>query len=133
MKRGFTLVELLGVIVILGIIAVIAFPSIINQITDARNNINENTNTLIFDAAENYFLDHADLTTASGSKYYCTTLEVLVDEGLLNEPIKNAETGTPYDVSKTAVRLKYEGKHKFSNGEIGSTNSFTCIKVGLSS
>lgn len=124
--------ELLGVIVILGIIAVIAFPSIINQITDVRNNINENTNTLIFDAAENYFQANADLTANMEGKNYCTTLEVLVDEGLLNEPIKDAETGNPYDLTKTVVRLTYDGKHKFSNGQIGTLNSFACVKVGLS-
>ena len=47
MKKGFTLVELLGTIVILGIIAVIAFPAIINQITDARGDINDSGNLLI--------------------------------------------------------------------------------------
>lgn len=131
MKRGFTLVELLGVIVILGIIAVIAFPSIINQITDARNNVNKSTNDLIFDAAETYFEDNLDLTSLKNGQYYCTTLEVLVDEGLLNEPIKNADTGKKYDIAKTAVRLKYEGNHQFSNGKIASTSTLTCIKVGL--
>lgn len=133
MKRGFTLVELLGVIVILGIIAVIAFPSIINQITDARNNIEENTNTLIFDAAESYFEDYANLDSTSSGKYYCVTLETLVDEGLLNEPIKNAQTGKKYDVTKTSVRLKYAGKHQFTDGRIGATTTLTCIKVGVGS
>lgn len=131
MKRGFTLVELLGVIVILGVIAVIAFPSIINQITDARNNVEGSTNTLIFSAAKLYFEDYADLTETSRGKYYCTTLEALVDEGLLNEPIKDAQTGKKYDIKKTTVRLKYDGKHSFSDGKIGPSNTLTCIKVGV--
>lgn len=131
MKRGFTLVELMGVIVILGIIAVIAFPSIINQINDARENINENTNILIIDAAETYFEENVELNTTTEGKYYCTTLEVLVDEGLLNEPIKDAETGEKYDITKTAIRLKYNGNHQFSDGKIGPTASLTCIKVGV--
>lgn len=129
MKKGFTLVELLGTIVILGIIAVIAFPAIINQITNARGDINDSGNLLIFDAAENYFLDYADLTNASGQKYYCVTLEQLVDEGLLNEPVKNAETGKDYNLTKTSVRLKYVGNSQFEDGQIGPTTSFSCIKM----
>ncbi len=129
MKKGFTLVELLGVIVILGILAVIAFPTIINQITSARGEIDDSSNMLIFDAAENYFLEYANLSEETGQKYYCVTLEQLVDEGLLNEPLKNAETGKKYDIKKTSVRMKYEGNNTFNQGEIGATTTFSCIKM----
>ena len=131
--RGFTLVELLGVIVILGILAVIAFPAIINQVTDARGEINDSNTLLIIDAAENYILDYADLSETNGQQNYCVTLEQLVDEGLLNEPVKNAETGKNYNLAKTSVRLKYTGNSRFEGGEIGPTTTFSCIKleVGL--
>lgn len=37
-KKGFTLVELLAVIVVLAIIMIIAVPSVLNSMTDARRN-----------------------------------------------------------------------------------------------
>ena len=81
------------------------------------------------DAAENYFLEYANLSEETGQKYYCVTLEQLVDEGLLNEPLKNAETGEEYNIKKTSVKMKYDGKNKFSEGEIGLTSTFSCIKM----
>ena len=40
-KKGFTLVELLGVIVILGIIGLIVTPLVLGTINDSEENVNE--------------------------------------------------------------------------------------------
>ena len=39
MKKGFTLAELLGVIVILGLIALLSFPPIVSQIKKSKKEI----------------------------------------------------------------------------------------------
>ena len=51
-KNGFTLVELLAVIVILAIILVIAVPSIMNTIEDSRKGALESSTKMIASAAE---------------------------------------------------------------------------------
>ena len=51
-KNGFTLVELLAVIVILAIILVIAVPSIMNTIEDSRKGAIESSVKMIASAAE---------------------------------------------------------------------------------
>ena len=38
-KKGFTLVELIGVVVILGLVALVAFPSLLNQINNSKKQI----------------------------------------------------------------------------------------------
>lgn len=53
-EDGFTLVELLGVIVILGIILAIAVPSIGNVIEGAREDSKDAQIELVLDAAELY-------------------------------------------------------------------------------
>ena len=55
-EEGFTLVELLGVIVILGIILAIAVPGIGKIIDNAKEDTADRQEELILDAAQLYFL-----------------------------------------------------------------------------
>ena len=54
MKKGFTLVELLSIVIILGIVAVIATPITMNVIGNARRKANYVTAVNLIKAAENY-------------------------------------------------------------------------------
>ena len=56
-EEGFTLVELLAVIVILGIIVAIAIPAIGNVIENADKNATAAEQEMIVDAARLYFMD----------------------------------------------------------------------------
>lgn len=53
-KKGFTLVELIGVVVILGLIALVAFPALLNQINDSKKQVSDSQKQLIIAAAKNY-------------------------------------------------------------------------------
>ena len=53
-KNGFTLAELLGVIVILAAVALVAFPPIINQIKKSRGELDDALNKLIYSASNQY-------------------------------------------------------------------------------
>ena len=57
-EKGFTLVELLAVIVILGIIVAIAIPAIGNVINKAGDDAGKAEITLITDAARLYEIQH---------------------------------------------------------------------------
>ena len=52
-KNGFTLVELLAVIVILAVILVIAVPQIISTINESRKGVLESSAKLIASSVEN--------------------------------------------------------------------------------
>ena len=58
MKRGFTLVELLAIIIILGIIITIAYPAIKHQIVSSQNASYDRTIKSIEEAARNYGVEH---------------------------------------------------------------------------
>lgn len=53
-NKGFTLVELLAVIVILGIIAIVTVPNVINVLNDSSVNLNKKQKEQILNAARMY-------------------------------------------------------------------------------
>jgi type IV pilus assembly protein PilA len=64
-QEGFTLVELLAVIVILAIIAAIAIPAIGHIINSSREKAEVNDALQIIDAAKLYVTDHSDYTSGT--------------------------------------------------------------------
>ncbi len=86
-KKGFTLVELIGVVVILGLIALIAFPALLNQINTSKNEVSESVRELVISSSKSYVEDDTQLAP----KKYCITLEELIDGGYLTEGIVSSE------------------------------------------
>lgn len=60
MNKGFTLIELIGTVVILAIISLIAFPSIINLLNKSNDNIDTHTREFIQTAALDFVNDNKD-------------------------------------------------------------------------
>lgn len=92
MKKGFTLVEVLGVIVILGIIAIITYPAIDNTIKESREKAYQENIKNIEDVAVTYSVSN-DL--GYNTQYQKLDLQTLKDAGLLNDkdivnPIDNS-------------------------------------------
>ena len=90
-KNGFTLAELLGVVVILAAIALIAFPPIINQIKSSRKDLDNALNSLILTSAEQYLEEN---NYPLNNSTYCIQLSVLVEDGKLVEPIIDSKGNT---------------------------------------
>lgn len=94
-EEGFTLVELLAVIVILGIIVAIAIPAIGNVIERADTQAEAAEEELIYDAARLYFIGEEDPDDP-------VTVQTLIDEGYLNLRQGNIEDRTR-EITKEAA------------------------------
>jgi prepilin-type N-terminal cleavage/methylation domain-containing protein len=105
MKKGFTLVELLGTIVVLGIILTIAIPSIIQ--TMRRANINEANAYLVrlYNASETYIelnKQSFDQLKTPGGKVDIP-VKYLIDEGMIRELGQDPASGSMITEDWTVV------------------------------
>ena len=64
-KKGFTLIELISVIVILSIIIMLIIPTIINNISDKKEDAYQKNIDIILSAARGYVIDYDIETPAS--------------------------------------------------------------------
>ncbi len=108
MKKGFTLVELLAVIVILAIILAIAIPGIGTIIEKSKVSSYNSQMDLIKRATSLYVSQYGDGSTTS------VRLDQLISKGLISSNIKNPITNQPFDnitidVSGENAYAVYEG------------------------
>lgn len=90
-KKGFTLVELLAVIIILALLAMLTNVAVTKIVKDARKDMSDLQMELIRSAAETWGSENINKLPSIG---YCKylTVEDLKDYGLLNSSIIDSET-----------------------------------------
>jgi competence protein ComGC len=130
MKRdAFTLIELLGVIIILGLITLVSFPPLLKQIKQSRNGLDSATSALIIDAAKDYYYDNSDRFQNVEGLVYCLGMNSLFDGGYINEKIKDKDLE---DISKLkSVRLIYTNG-KFNYEIVDSCDDSVAIRNNVS-
>lgn len=107
-KKGFTLVELLGVIVVLSVIAVIITPIITGVLKQQRESLYNSQIKLVIDAARNYVMDNSD--TLNINEYGITILTSdLYDKGYINRDVKDPRNGQAFDAC-VKVSWDYENE-----------------------
>ena len=96
MKRnGFTLVELISVMVILAVIALITVPALLNVIKDTKQKAYDRNITMIKIAMENWKNKNSNLLPKKGEMIYLTISE-LKHEGYLEQDVYNPLTEKPF-------------------------------------
>lgn len=110
--RGFTLAELMGVIIIIALLLIFALPNIINFIKSSNKKIGDVTLDLIYSASEDYVNENKNEFPKVEENIYCIPLRDLVDDGKLKSPIKLSSNSE--DVTDTMqVEVIYDEKFKY--------------------
>lgn len=89
-KKGFTLAELLGVIVILGILGIIAITAVDQNIKKSRQRTCKTQEKNIIEGAKMWQIDNPGITA-------CVKISVLSDAGYIEEDLINPMTETNYN------------------------------------
>ena len=98
MKKGFTLIELMGVIVILAILSIITVVGVDKMLSDGRNNLYEDQVKIIELSAKSYIAENPSLKPLPG-EITTITIQDLVDNGFLKENINNPKTEENFDLT----------------------------------
>lgn len=98
MKKAYTLIELLSVIVILAIISAIAYPKIIDVIASSKISAYNSAKGNIIQSAKLKYL--ADVNSSKVQEY---SVDELIEEGYLNEETKNPLTNQKYENTKILI------------------------------
>lgn len=98
MKKGFTLIELLAVLALLGIIILVAIPSLVNSNQKQKQNEKDRFNEIINDACETY---------VSVEKINDNTIQVstLIEKGYLSGDLVNPNTGKKISTEYKSVNI----------------------------
>lgn len=112
-KNGFTLVELLATIMLLGILMAIGTGIVINSLGSAKSNIDEVQKKMILSTAESYFNENVNIT--SDTEYYICVRKDLIDNGYMSE-FKNKDG--KYGYGKVKINVTFD-----SNGIVKTVSS----------
>lgn len=128
-NKGFTLVEILAVVVILGVLSTIMIPSVTSIIKKNRVENQENFKSSLISATKAYITDNKykiEFSTSNcSSGYKCIskidntaiadnkiTLKILVDNGYLNENLKEPATNKKVNQTSSYITVKYNINQK---------------------
>lgn len=116
-KKGFTLIELVGVIIIISILSLLFFPSLINQFKKTSDNMDETTKKIIIDSAKIY-MDNNE-SNFDKSKTYCISISTLIDNEYLEDNF--TEYDKDYIIKNKVVQAIGNGD-KFNYSIISENN-----------
>ena len=111
MKKGFTLIEILAVVTIIGLLFVLVIPKITNSLSNKKEDISVINERLIISAAKNYVEDYIDEFAKENSKTYCLPIKTLIKENYLEEA--KDITNDKDIVNTKCVKITFENSFKY--------------------
>ena len=117
-KKGFTLAELLGVLVIIALLLILIIPGVINRLSNSGDEAKDAENEIIYNAADQYIKEHPKDYPPGKSGRYCITIQSLIDAGLLAEPVTDVNTGEDLSDKSVMVTIYSTGNtdHEIKEG-----------------
>jgi type IV pilus assembly protein PilA len=112
-NKGFTLIEILAVIVVLAIVSVIVVPAIDRFLRNADNTAYQVQIDAIIDAVKNWEADHPSSLPANNGDEYVVYLSELKAGNYVREDLINPRTKEAFSNNLTITIINENGKHRY--------------------
>lgn len=112
MKKGFTLIEILAVVTIIGLMFILVIPKITTSLKNKKKDVDTTTNNLIVTAAKSYVLDNSSKFDKIDNNIYCLPITTLTKKDYLDSPVKNITDDKDITNSKS-VKISYNKGFKY--------------------
>ena len=124
-NRGFTLLELLGVIVILALLTTLVFPSVLNVIKKSSNRTDKISMDLINNAADIYIENHANSFKKRNGSKFIIDMKELIEDGNLPSNLKISDIE---DIEEKCVQVTYiNNKYSYELKDKGTCEMFLAL------
>ena len=110
-NKGFTLIELMAVVIIIGLIAILTIPNIVNQIKKGKEAINNNINDIVISAAKKYVNDNKNDYIKDSENTYCILISSLVSNDYIKEDIVNNKQN---NIIEKKVKITYNEQFEYN-------------------
>lgn len=127
-KNGFTLIEMLAVVIILTLLTLLIIPNVINSIKSYQSKTDELSMAIIESGADLYIDDYKDDYPGYYGNNYCISLNKLVDLGYLKKPVKYQDE----DITDLkTLKITYDDTYEYELVEKGTciTDPLICSPV----
>ena len=126
MKKGFTLVELLGTITILGVIMLIVAPIARNIISDSKEELYEVQVSNIEDALKNWVVDNSRLLPENEGETITITLGQLKAGGYVEAELRNPKNNKCFGNDMLLTVTRHQKNYIYNVEDESSTETTTC-------
>lgn len=108
-RKGFTLIELMGALVLLSLIVLVSFPAIVSVVKRSGNKIDEATKKLMISAARIKIDKYKNDYPLVDGNVFCEDIQSLIEKGYLISDLQDGSTGETIDEEELAkIMVKVE-------------------------
>lgn len=120
MKKGFTLIEMIAVVLILSLLCILAIPKLLTSINNTKKDISTAMEQILFNAT-NLYLTEQTHPKIEGN-VYCVKIETLIQNELLTVPLKDP-------VTQENIPFNYFIKIEINGGSYDYKYTKTCQEI----
>lgn len=125
-EKGFTLIELIAVIIILAVVALIATPTVWKYVKNSKQRAYDHQLLEIYDATENYFTDNL-IMIDNGEVMYVSVGELVESNYLDNIPNDQVNGGKMNGVIEVTGTVTNNNYKYLSTEELSEKDSITLV------